>query len=516
MAMKQLTFATQALGAVLSAFVLMCIQPVQAQHMWIAGVGDYNTPANWNLGTVPDFSDEARIDNGGTATFSAGDRLVDILTLGSAAGTSGTFNMTGGSLSPTQARFGEVGTGTASITGGTLAVGNNSLFVGGNESGGVGTLNVSGATTVVTSGDDIQFGRSGNGTLNMSGGLMQGGYTVVGKFGTGLWNHTGGVFDQSFGDIEIGDGGRPDQSGVAGPRTGIINLTGGVIQSAGHLAISNRRGTGTVNVSGGALALTGGVSDGAIIIGRGMDWNDSPGTGGPTELRVTGDDSVIIANGNLEMNLNGVASSSTLTAEITGPTHTTIKVAGDALISNGTLKVDLTGYTPVSGNSWTILTAGADLTIEKGFVNALVSAGGYPALVHETPLMTGTLQGTFASTDFSLAPLSAGLSWNVSYDNNSVVLSVTGAASFEADFNNDGRVDGADLTEWRGDFGQNAVSDADGDMDSDGNDFLIWQRQVGSGVPASASVAAVPEPAAIGMALLGIAVVVSRARRRNG
>jgi hypothetical protein len=50
--------------------------------------------------------------------------------------------------------------------------------------------------------------------------------------------------------------------------------------------------------------------------------------------------------------------------------------------------------------------------------------------------------------------------------------------AFTADFNNDGAVDAEDLVEWRGDFGMNDRSDADGDGDSDGADFLAWQRQL--------------------------------------
>lgn len=63
------------------------------------------------------------------------------------------------------------------------------------------------------------------------------------------------------------------------------------------------------------------------------------------------------------------------------------------------------------------------------------------------------------------------------------------------DFNNDGMVDGADLAQWRGDFGDNPDSDADGDGDSDGADFLAWQRNLGTGVAVPAT-GAVPEPAA--------------------
>jgi hypothetical protein len=35
------------------------------------------------------------------------------------------------------------------------------------------------------------------------------------------------------------------------------------------------------------------------------------------------------------------------------------------------------------------------------------------------------------------------------------------------------------LTEWSSDFGANGNSDADGDADTDGPDFLAWQRSLG-------------------------------------
>src|SRR5690606_628727 len=41
-----------------------------------------------------------------------------------------------------------------------------------------------------------------------------------------------------------------------------------------------------------------------------------------------------------------------------------------------------------------------------------------------------------------------------------------------ADFDNDGDVDGDDLTMWEGGFGNSDAGDADGDGDSDGADFL--------------------------------------------
>jgi hypothetical protein len=61
-----------------------------------------------------------------------------------------------------------------------------------------------------------------------------------------------------------------------------------------------------------------------------------------------------------------------------------------------------------------------------------------------------------------------------------------------ADFNADGFVDGADLAIWRSGEG-----DADGDDDTDGNDFLIWQRSLTASALHSA-----PEPSAALLALV--------------
>jgi PEP-CTERM motif-containing protein len=71
--------------------------------------------------------------------------------------------------------------------------------------------------------------------------------------------------------------------------------------------------------------------------------------------------------------------------------------------------------------------------------------------------------------------------------------------SWPGDFNNDGNVDGTDLSQWRDDFGVNADSDADGDGDSDGQDFLVWQRNHGH----SGTLASVPEPTSLALLAAG-------------
>jgi hypothetical protein len=108
-----------------------------------------------------------------------------------------------------------------------------------------------------------------------------------------------------------------------------------------------------------------------------------------------------------------------------------------------------------------------------------------------------------------------------------------------ADFDRNDVIDRGDLAEWAKRYGLAAdsdvdlVGDADGDRDVDGDDFLSWQRAIGETAPsmesldamvgaalatvsaASApSTTAVPEPAALALALAGV-VAASAARRRK-
>ena len=95
-----------------------------------------------------------------------------------------------------------------------------------------------------------------------------------------------------------------------------------------------------------------------------------------------------------------------------------------------------------------------------------------------------------------------------------------------ADFNDDGYVSSSDLALWNSAFGVNAAGDTDGDGDTDGRDFLNWQRSYG-GEPPALSVALstiVPEPTGAILALFGLLGLVSRprysgneeARKRSG
>lgn len=85
-----------------------------------------------------------------------------------------------------------------------------------------------------------------------------------------------------------------------------------------------------------------------------------------------------------------------------------------------------------------------------------------------------------------------------------------------ADFDDDGDVDGADLLIWQRGFGTGTTSaqgNADGDGDVDAADLAIWKTQFGMTGLATGSAAAVPEPAGLGLASLALGLFASLRRR---
>jgi hypothetical protein len=83
--------------------------------------------------------------------------------------------------------------------------------------------------------------------------------------------------------------------------------------------------------------------------------------------------------------------------------------------------------------------------------------------------------------------------------------------SLDGDFDGNGVIDANDLDHptlgWKARFG----------VDLDGDDFLVWQRNLGAGTPpATVAAAAVPEPTTALLALMGIVGAVRIGRRRVG
>jgi hypothetical protein len=135
----------------------------------------------------------------------------------------------------------------------------------------------------------------------------------------------------------------------------------------------------------------------------------------------------------------------------------------------GALDVSLINYTPVAGNSFTVLTA-------------------------------GLISGNF--DDINLPALTPGLVWAVSKTNTSLTLTVN-----SADFNKDGKVDAADYVYWRKTNGP-------------AGDYTLFVRNFGNtrgGELGAGSIgdSPVPEPTAAILLLIGLPFAIGRRARKS-
>lgn len=93
------------------------------------------------------------------------------------------------------------------------------------------------------------------------------------------------------------------------------------------------------------------------------------------------------------------------------------------------------------------------------------------------------------------------------------------APNDNADFNDDGIVDGLDFLVWQRNLGDVGPAfsdgDADGDGDVDGDDLAIWETQYGSPPPSTANVSAVPEPSTVLLTILALAPLGLQRRRQS-
>jgi hypothetical protein len=160
----------------------------------------------------------------------------------------------------------------------------------------------------------------------------------------------------------------------------------------------------------------------------------------------------------------------------------------------------LAGSLAVSG--WSSLddqnAAGGDWGEANPTANRLteLKQSGGATLAPGTAFNLGTLFATGAAQDLEFDFLFADES---TLRTGVVAYGTIPPTEIPGDFDGNGQVNGADLAQWKGDFGVNGLSDANNDGDSDGADFLIWQRNLGTGVPVNAAATPVPEPASFAL-----------------
>jgi autotransporter-associated beta strand protein len=222
-----------------------------AGYFWNVPSGDWSTASNWKPQGEPTSEDEAYIDNGGTVSVTQAEEVCYYLRLGYLSSlTSGTLNITDGSLELFTMSVGTYGTGTVNHSGGTITVDDGSLFVGSNASAN-GTYNLSDSGELLSVWQYI--GRSGTGIFNQSGGINNtwGGRLMLGEnaSSSGTYNLTGGILIP--GSISKGSG------------SAAFNFGGGILQSIGILTttlpmtLTGINGNANIDSAGHSVGLFG-------------------------------------------------------------------------------------------------------------------------------------------------------------------------------------------------------------------------------------------------------------------
>ena len=255
----------------------------------------------------------------GSLTQSAGALSVNpggFFYLGNGAGSSGTYTLSGSgsSVSAGATYVGYGGTGTVNQTGGSFTTNNHALYLGA-DAGGNGTYNLSGSGSSLSTGS-VLVGRFGAGTVNqtggsfttngnplylsanvgssgtytLSGGSLSTGVTYVGVSATGTFNQSGGSFTN--GGLYLGS--NPGSSGT-------YTLSGGTL-TTGRTQVGDGNNVGVFTQTGGThtagtLSLTGystgsrgtyTLAGGTLNVGQVTSGDDSSSTVGTSTFHFNG------------------------------------------------------------------------------------------------------------------------------------------------------------------------------------------------------------------------------------
>jgi fibronectin-binding autotransporter adhesin len=331
-------------------------------------------------------TNETHVGAFGTGTFrqNGGDHTTGTLVLGYNVGGNGNYELNNGNLTADYQRIGIEGTGTFTQTGGTNTV-NNDLVVG-QETGSTGTYNLGGGIsefvmtvmgnewigalgtgTVEQSGGTnkalgnlyIGHDATGNGTYNLSGGLLDvsgnegysKGYTIVGHNGIGEFNQSAGS-EFRAGVLVLGGG--PYAHLDAAKSTGTYNMSGGTL-TADLIEVGRHDGKGIFNQTGGSVTArvfamgdyAGGDGEYTISNDATLNVTDKMDIGyekdGKGVFTQKGDSSVTVAStiyvGNPLSSINGIydMQSGTLRAN-----KIVVNQGGQFINSGGLVDVDLT------------------------------------------------------------------------------------------------------------------------------------------------------------------------------
>jgi hypothetical protein len=318
------------LGGAIAALGMLFNANSQALAVNAIATGNWSAPGTWNP-AEPVAADLATIDGSLTVTVDQAGETAGTLDLGTilgetgsvivnapgdltatggglpsirvgqAAGSTGNLTVNGGTVSVVgplpdsgfaigDLMIGDVGTGTLTMSGGTVTANDEMIIATGAAS--VGTVNISGGDLrTTTDGRSILVGFGGNGSLNVSGTAL---VTAKLDFLIGYLAGATGKVNKTGVTIEAGLMVSNSFSGAPGS-TANMTMTGGTFNTRIAYVMGQGQGSTTMNHSGGTINA---------MLGNG-DFVVSDGTGNTSTYNISGTAAVNVKSNVIVGTFNG-------------------------------------------------------------------------------------------------------------------------------------------------------------------------------------------------------------------
>ena len=356
----------------------------------------------------------------------------------------GTLNVSdGASLSLTGCYFGsqEGSNGTGNISGGSTITSSGVVMIG-NEPSSTASVSVSGSGTQWDITSDTQVGRKGTGELNiLAGGKMNSTtQVIIGHLEDGIgtatvsgagseWNMAYRLYLGSYGTAELAitDGGKVDVTsyaylGYQGNSSALATVTG----TGSELSVNTQLTLGHLNASEGTLRVTEGGTVYAKGFNIGYDYQlEAAGASGTVEISGAG--STMTSVGTVYVGRNGIGTldvSEGASASISGSCFVgtagngsgTFTISGGSIVNSGGFSAahdaeTTTGSITISGtgSQWNVTSTGASQIGRKGSAELSILDGGKLTINNGSVIM-----GNFEGIGSGVATVDgAGSEWRV-------------------------------------------------------------------------------------------------------